>query len=115
MKRIIAFLIISILILSLSACANNVSKPATIQNASSNEGLAQNNSAKIITREEALEIALKEAGLKQADIYDIDVEFDKEFGTGVWEVDFESGNLEYSYDINAQTGAIIKAEKDREY
>jgi uncharacterized membrane protein YkoI len=32
----------------------------------------------------------------------------------VYEVDFESGRTDYDYDIDAKTGAVLKAKKDRD-
>ena len=67
-----------------------------------------------ITREKALEIALQTAGLNENDIRDLEIELDNERTVTVWEVDFDHKNLEYSYDINAQTGAITKTERERD-
>ena len=39
---------------------------------------------------------------------------DRDDGVTVYEVSFKSGNLEYDYEINAATGAILKAESDRD-
>ena len=52
--------------------------------------------------------------MKQSYIRDLDIEFDHERGVKVWEVDFDCGNLEYSYDIDAETGDIIKVERERD-
>ena len=37
---------------------------------------------------------------------------DWERGTKVWEIKFFQGGMEYEYDINAETGAIMKFERD---
>ena len=58
--------------------------------------------------------ALKHAGLKEADIYDFDIDLDREDGKTVYEIDFKSGGYEYSYKINADTGKIIYSEKERD-
>ncbi len=65
-----------------------------------------------ITRSEAINIALKHAGLKKADVRGLEAELDRERSTVVWEVDFEKGRYDYSYDINAKTGKIIKSERE---
>ena len=44
-----------------------------------------------VTRDEAIDIALKKAGLKRAEVYDLEAELDYERGVKVWEVDFEKG------------------------
>ena len=57
-------------------------------------------------------IALNHAGVSETQAYDMDVELDDEDGTLVYEVEFKSGNMEYSYEINAATGAILKHETE---
>lgn len=97
-EKILAISIVLIVALALSACG----------------GRAVNDSSSTITRERALEIALDKAGVKQSDICDLDIDLDRERGTTVWEVDFDHGNLEYSYDIDAETGDITKVERERD-
>ena len=65
-----------------------------------------------ITAEKAKEIALKHAGLKASEVRDLDIEKDRDDGIMKYEIDFESGRAEYEYDIDAETGKILKAEKD---
>ena len=55
----------------------------------------------------AKSIALNHAGLSENQAYDMDIELDDEDGTLVYEVEFKSGGMEYSYEINAATGAIL--------
>ena len=131
MKKLLAFLIVSVLILTLSACGDNVMDNNFSQNKAnqqpqsssgfdltqsvpSNEASQQSNQAVTITREKALEIALKEVGLKQEDIHDLDIELDRERGVNIWEVDFDYKNMEYSYDINAETGSVTRVENERD-
>lgn len=63
----------------------------------------------------AKSIALNHAGVSESKAYDMEIELDEEDGTLVYEVEFKSGGMEYSYEINAATGAIVKqeAEPDR--
>ena len=63
----------------------------------------------------AKSIALNHAGVSESKVYDMEIELDEEDGMLVYEVEFKSGGMEYSYEINAATGAIIKqeAEPDR--
>ena len=42
----------------------------------------------------------------------IEIELDYEYGSMVYEVEFESGAVEYEYDINAADGDILWYEKD---
>ena len=60
----------------------------------------------------AKSIALNHAGLSENQAYDMDIELDDEDGTLVYEVEFKSGGMEYSYEINAATGAILKHETE---
>lgn len=67
-----------------------------------------------MTRQEAIAIALAHAGLTSDQVRDLDAELDKERGVVYYEVDFESGAYEYEYEIHAETGAILKSEKERD-
>ena len=57
-------------------------------------------------------IALNHAGVSENTAYDMDVELDDEDGTFVYEVEFKSGNMEYDYEIDAASGAILKHETE---
>ena len=67
-----------------------------------------------LTKEEALSIALKHAGLTEAEISRVKCEYDLDDGVPEWEVEFRVGKLEYEYTIHAETGAILEWEKDRD-
>ena len=60
----------------------------------------------------AKSVALNHAGVSENKAYDMEIELDDEDGTLVYEVEFKSGNMEYSYEINAATGAILKHEAE---
>ena len=60
----------------------------------------------------AKSVALNHAGVSEGKAYDMDIELDDEDGTLVYEVEFKSGNMEYGYEINAATGAILKHEAE---
>ena len=60
-----------------------------------------------ISVEKAKQIALSHAGVSASNVHFEKVELDHENGILVYEVDFKSGNIEYDYDINASTGAIV--------
>ena len=60
----------------------------------------------------AKSIALNHAGVSENQAYDMDIELDDEDGTLVYEVEFKSGGMEYSYEINAASGAILKHETE---
>ncbi|MBQ7084759.1 MAG: PepSY domain-containing protein, partial [Anaerotignum sp.] len=65
-----------------------------------------------ITAEKAKEIALNHAGVKASEVRDLDIEKDCDDGIVKYEIDFESGRMEYEYEIHAETGKILKAEKE---
>ena len=127
MKKLLIISIVFVLILALSACANpapsganQIASAATTlaaeQNPSNQAGQnqQQNTPGTAISREKTLEIALGQAGVNQTDIRDLDIELDREHGLTVWEVDFDHGALEYSYDVDAESGAITKVERERD-
>ncbi len=65
-----------------------------------------------VTRDEAKAIALKHAGLKATDINRYKIDVDRERNIAVYEIEFNAGKFEYDYEINADTGAVIKSEKE---
>lgn len=67
-----------------------------------------------ITAKHAKETALRHAGLNESQVSDVDVDLDRENGKLIYEVDFISGNTEYDYDINAETGEVISADKSKD-
>ena len=60
----------------------------------------------------AKSIALNHAGLRENQAYDMDIELDDEDRTLIYEVEFKSGNMEYDYEIDAASGAILKHETE---
>ena len=60
----------------------------------------------------AKSIALNHAGVSENKAYDMEIELDDEDGILVYEIEFKSGGMEYSYEINAATGAILKHEAE---
>ena len=60
----------------------------------------------------AKSVALNHAGVSEGKAYDMEIELDDEDGTLVYEVEFKSGGMEYSYEINAASGAILKHEAE---
>lgn len=66
-----------------------------------------------LTIDEAKEIALEHAGVAAEDAKWDDREFDLDNGRQVYELEFKAGGMEYSYEIDARSGEILKAEKER--
>ena len=73
---------------------------------------AQPSGSADIGHDRAKSIALNHAGVSENEAYDMDIELDDEDGILVYEVEFKSGGMEYSYEINAATGAILKHESE---
>lgn len=65
-----------------------------------------------ITLEEAKEIALKDAGLTKDAVTFTTAKLDSEDGIAIYDLEFYSENVEYEYEINANTGAIFSKSKE---
>lgn len=67
-----------------------------------------------ITEAKAKEIALADAGVKEADTAYLKVKTDNDDGVKVYEVEFYAGGTEYDYEIDAATGKIRGMDHDAE-
>ena len=65
-----------------------------------------------IGREKAKETALSHAGVKEADVRELDVEMDYEYKTMVYEVEFSSVEYEYDYVIDAKSGEVLHSHRE---
>ena len=72
------------------------------------------NKANKISADKAKKIALGDAKLAEKDVTFVKVELELEDNRLVYDVEFYSGNVEYDYDIDAVSGAIVSADKDIE-
>ena len=72
------------------------------------------NKTKKISADKAKRIALGDAKLAEKDVTFVKVELEFEDNRLVYDVEFYSGNVEYDYDIDAVSGAIVSADKDIE-
>ena len=70
--------------------------------------------AKKISADKAKKIALGDAKLAEKDVTFVKVELEFEDNRLVYDVEFYSGNVEYDYDIDAVSGAIVSADRDIE-
>ena len=78
-----------------------------------NEQELENVAGGTLSQEEALAKALEHAKLKKDQIDFVKrVELDYEHGRKVYEIKFFQGGFEFEYDIDAETGAVLKFEKD---
>ena len=88
-------------LLAAASTPNATAKPSAPSEAAQDIGYAK-----------AKSIALNHAGVSENEAYDMEIELDDEDGTLVYEVEFQSGNMEYCYEINAASGAILKHETE---
>lgn len=79
-----------------------------------NNGTEDENYDKYISKQEALNVALKDVGISQDNIRDLDIELDYKYSQMVYEVDFNYQQYEYEYYINAEDGKIVKSFKERD-
>ncbi len=68
----------------------------------------------ILSADKAKQAALQHAGLAAEDVRAVWAELDYDDGRMVYEVEFRSGGYEYEYEIDAASGAVLKAEKERD-
>lgn len=68
----------------------------------------------LITKEEAIAIALADAGFTAEQVSRLRAEFDRDDRRPEYEVEFRRDRYEYDYEIHAETGAILSKDIDRE-
>lgn len=68
----------------------------------------------LIGEDKAIELALTHAGLSQDQVTKLKAKLDEDDGRQEYEVEFHQGNVEYDYEIDAATGAILSYEIDRD-
>ncbi|WP_066716705.1 PepSY domain-containing protein [Clostridium sp. Marseille-P299] len=72
-----------------------------------NSNNTADNSNELITEDEAMAIALKDAGINEADATSLRIKLDTDDGVKEYEIEFYTADKEYDYEINASTGNII--------
>lgn len=65
-----------------------------------------------IGSEAALAAALNHAGVSRDQVYDLEVQRDRDDGRLEYEIEFKTGGWEYEYTISAADGAILDYERD---
>lgn len=84
----------------------------TYYNGNGSGGGNSANTSAVITVDQAKEIALSHAGQTVDAVYFAKAKQDYDDGLLVYEIEFIAGNTEYEYEINAQTGDIVKNKKE---
>lgn len=72
----------------------------------------QNSNNSKITVEKAKEISLKHANLKDNQVVFVKTEMDYDNGVQVYDIEFHYNNIEYNYEIDANTGNILSYSQD---
>ena len=106
MKKYIAAAAVSMMVLgALTGCGNG-------GNLGSGAGTATGNGAggTDIGRDAALEAALNDAGVSEADTTRLKVSEDMDDGRKVYEIGFDVAEKEYDYEIQASDGAILNSD-----
>ncbi len=78
-----------------------------------NDNELENVAGGTLTQDEALAKALEHAQLKKEQLDFLKrVELDYEHGRKVYEIEFYHNGFEYEFDIDAETGKVLKYKKD---
>lgn len=67
-----------------------------------------------IGEEAAKQAALAHAGVDESAITHYEIELDREAGVMVYDIEFDASGTEYDYDINAETGEVVKYQQKKE-
>lgn len=101
-----------------TANTGTTSNKDTTNNQTANTNNANNasNTNGTLTREEALAVAMKDAGVTEDQIYQLetDLDWEDDYNVQIYEIEFDVEGQEHHYDINAETGAILHHELDDE-
>ncbi len=65
-----------------------------------------------ITQDQALEIAKKDAGVTNSKIFNLEVKLDYDNGIKVYEIEFDTAEMEYEYDIAVSDGRIVNRKSE---
>lgn len=79
------------------------------------EALGDNQNEDVISEDKAKTIALEDAGFSESDVEYLNVVLDRDDGRTEYEIDFQKGELEYEYALDAVTGDILESETDSIY
>lgn len=111
MKTYLAIICAILALFLLAGCASTAASPANIDAAEiSSVPPAEVKLDQLSAKTEAL----ADAGLRESEVSDLRTEYEVDDGVPQYEVDFRSGDTEYSYTIHAETGAILEKDQDHE-
>lgn len=93
---------------------NNTASSGSATSSNTSTNTSNQTSTAYIGVEKAKSIALSNAGVSASAAYFEKSKLDHDDGRTVYEIEFKSGGMEYDYEIDAVSGSILKAEKDRD-
>ncbi len=96
---------------TLPASENN-DKPSGTTSPTSTPAATAKAGSTYIGVQRAEDIAFKHAGVSRSQVHDLDTELDSDDGQKYYEVEFEVGDTEYDYEIDAYSGKILTYEID---
>ena len=67
-----------------------------------------------ISQDEAKAIALKDAGMTEADVAFMETEMERDDGIAQYQISFIAGQTEYEYEIDANSGSILGRDIEKE-
>ncbi len=67
-----------------------------------------------VAEDKAIETALKDAGLTKKEVTGLKTNLDDEDGKAVYDIEFKVGQTEYSYEVDADSGKILKSESEED-
>lgn len=108
MKKILWILLSLLLVISVAGCsrASGSDQPASAQ-------IPSQNGTSYISAQQAKEIALNHAEKTAEQVKYLEIDSDLYDRTPHYEVDFFFEGFDYEYEIDAITGAVLRAEIDR--
>lgn len=74
----------------------------------------EDNNPQKISEQEALEVALSHAGVKESDLTSKRIKMEWEDGTEVYDIEFHTNGKEYDYEIRASDGSILESDYEVE-
>lgn len=127
MKNFLISILCMMFIFTLTACSRTADKVTSDTESITDDVKSEINSVKDkieesdsldlmagITAKDAKKVALEHAGLSEDAVSDVDIDLERDNGKLIYEVDFNSGDTEYDYDIDAETGEVISASKSKD-
>lgn len=114
MKKIVLLISVLVLALALVGCDDIFEKDGGNDNIILPSNSQHSKEGSVISKQNAINIAIKHANLKVGDVSYVLAELDYDDGIEKYEIEFRYGGYEYEYEINAQSGEIISHSKEIE-